>query len=82
MKNLTITMSEELLARLRVQAAQQGMSLSRFAAEVLCQQLGADSAYEDAKRRYFANRFEFRREPGERYLTREEAHDRAGLRRL
>ena len=80
MKNLTITLTEGMLARVRVQAAQHGMSLSRYVAELLSQQLGADSPYDDAKRRYFENRFEFRRKPGERYLTREEAHDRAGLR--
>ena len=82
MKNLTITLTEALLARVRMQAAQHGMSLSRYVAELLGQQLGTDTTYEDAKRRYFANRPEFRRKPGERYLTREEAHDRAGLRRL
>ena len=82
MKNLTITLTAAMLARVRIRAAEHGVSLSRYVAELLSQQLGVDSAYEDAKRRYFANRFEFRRKPGERYLTREEAHDRAGLRRL
>jgi len=82
MKNLTITVTEEVLEWARIEAAKHGMSLSRFVGEVLRQEIRGDSAYEDARRRFFANQFKILRKPGERYLTREEAHDRAGLRRL
>jgi hypothetical protein len=80
-KNVTITVDDEVLAWARVKAAEGGVSLSRFVGQVISQQMGRDSSYASAMRRYFANEFVFRRKPGERYLTREEAHDRAGLRR-
>lgn len=35
MKNVTLSMDEELLARTRVAAAKQGMSMSRFMANLL-----------------------------------------------
>ena len=81
MKNLTITVDDEVLAWARVQAAQEGVSLSRFVGQVISEQMGRDSRYEEAMRRYFANKFELRAKPGERYFTREEIYDRPGLRR-
>jgi hypothetical protein len=80
-KNVTITVDEDVLAWARVQAAEQGVSLSRFVGEVIGQQMGRDSSYAAAMHRYFASEFVFRRKSGARYLTREETHDRAGLRR-
>ncbi|WP_165933600.1 hypothetical protein [Aquabacter spiritensis] len=40
MKNVTITVSEDLLARARVAAAREGISLSKFIAEHLSRALG------------------------------------------
>lgn len=40
MKNVTITLSEELLAQVRVAAAREGLSLSKFIAERLSRSLG------------------------------------------
>jgi hypothetical protein len=81
MKNVTITVDDEVLAWARVQAAEAGVSLSRFVGQVISEQMGRDSQYDDAMRRYFANKFELRAKPGERYFTRDEAHERPGLRR-
>lgn len=41
MRNVTITLSEELARRSRVEAARQGKSLSKFIAETLQQRVGA-----------------------------------------
>ena len=81
MINVTISIPEDILARLRVKAAQDNLSVSRFIGRVLQEQLGDADAYREAMNRFFANDFELQIEPGERYLTRDEAHDRAGLRR-
>ena len=40
MKNVTITVSEDLLARARLAAAREGVSLSKFVAEQLSRALG------------------------------------------
>lgn len=81
LKNITITLDEQTAARARVEAAERGMSLSRYIGEVLREKDHGADAYAEGMRRYFANKFALRRRPGERYLTRDEAHERTGLRR-
>ena len=78
MKNVTITLDEGTLARARVRAAEQGVSLSRYAGEVLRKDVRWSDAYEAAYRAFLAEK------PLKlkgRILTREEVHDRAALRR-
>jgi hypothetical protein len=41
MKNVTITLPDDLAARARVEAARQGKSLSRFIADLLAERCGA-----------------------------------------
>jgi plasmid stability protein len=81
MRNITITLDNDTAARARVEAAERGMSLSRYVGEMLRAQLKHDDAYEAAHRRFLAMKPVRLKRPGGRYLTREEAHDRAGLRR-
>lgn len=81
MKNVTISLDKETAAWARLHAAERNMSLSRYVGELLRERMQGSRDYEEAMRRYFANRFEFRRKSGERYPTREELHDRPGLRR-
>ena len=81
MKNVTITLDEETARWARVHAAEHNMSLSRFVGELLRERMLRSREYEDAMRRYFRSRLVVRRRPGERRITREELHDRAGLRR-
>lgn len=78
LKNITITLDDETAAWARVQAAERGMSLSRFVGEVLRAQGKKDDAYETA---YRAWRAEKPLKLKGRYLTRGEVHDRARLRR-
>lgn len=80
MKNVTITVDAETAAWARVHAAQRNVSLSRFVGELLHQHMRESRAYEEAMRRYFSSKLVIRRRPGERRLTREELHDRPGLR--
>ncbi len=80
MKNVTITVDAETAAWARVHAAQQNVSLSRFVGGILNQHMRESREYEDAMRRYFSSKLVIRRRPGERRPTREELHDRSGLR--
>ena len=81
MKNLTITLDEETARLARVRAAERDMSVSRYVGELLRADISASREYGEAMRRYFNNKLVVRRKPGERYPTRDEIHDRPGLRR-
>lgn len=80
MKNVTITLDETTAAWLRRQAAERGMSVSRFAGELLQERMHEVRAYNDAMRSFLAHTpFDFRFVGGRR-PTREEVHDRGGVR--
>jgi hypothetical protein len=79
MRNMTITVDEEVARWARVWAAEHDTSVSRFVGELLRERMVEDKGYELAMREYLA------REPehvsgGMRYPAREELYDRRGLR--
>lgn len=78
MKNITITLDEQAAAWARVQAAEQNMSLSRYVGEMLRDKMRHSQEYQKA---YLAFLAEKPLRLKGRYLTREEANDRAALRR-
>ena len=81
MKNVTITMEERTAAWVRIQAARQNMSVSRFVAETLHKQMTDARAYDEAMRRFLSEEpLEFHWAEGRR-PTREELHERDTLRR-
>ncbi len=80
MKNITVTLDEKTAAWARVAAAKRNVSLSRFLGELLRERMREARDYDEAMRRYFASTLAIRRQPGERYATREELHDRPRLR--
>jgi hypothetical protein len=80
MKNLTLTLDDKTAARIRIDAAKSGMSVSRFVSELLNQRMAHARSYNEAMRNYFAQKpFKFEYIDGRR-PTREELHDRTGLR--
>lgn len=80
MKNLTITLDEKTASWLRRQAAERGVSVSRFVGEVLRAHMHGAQEYQEAMQRFLAQRpFAFEFLEGHR-PSREELHDRAGLR--
>lgn len=82
MKNITITLDEETARLARVRAAERNMSVSRYIAEVVHQNIRESREYEDAMQRYLSRGpFKELAGPPQRYATREELHDRDGLRR-
>ena len=81
MKNITITLEEKAAAWARVQAARRNMSLSRFMGELVRDRMRHSREYLEAYRAFLAEKPLRLKGSGERYLTREEANDRAALRR-
>jgi hypothetical protein len=78
LRNITITLEEDLARWARVEAARSDTSVSRFLAEILKERMMQKDNYEAAKRRALARK-PFLKTDG-RYLSREQAHDRQRLR--
>ena len=80
MKNITITLSEDLALWLRIKAAEDDRSVSRWLAELIEGMRRNEDDYEVAMRRYLAMKPRKLRWLGGSKPTREELHDRSGLR--
>lgn len=80
MKNITITLDEKTAAWARIHAARQQMSLSRFVGELLHNTMHESREYERAMRRYLAKKPLPLSLPGAAYPTRDQVHERNGLR--
>jgi len=78
LRNVTVTLEEDVAQWARIEAARQDTSVSRLLGALLKERMSAQDGYENAMRRALG-REPFLRSDG-RYLTREETHDRAGLR--
>ena len=80
MKNVTITLDEETAAWIRVYAAQRNMSVSRFVGELLQERMHESREYDEAMRRFLRKQPVRLKRARARYATRDEVHDRPGLR--
>lgn len=80
MKKITITLDQESAAWARACAVRSGVSLSRFVGEVLRDRMREAGEYEKAMRGFLAEKPIRLKKPGNRYLSRDEAHDRTRLR--
>jgi hypothetical protein len=78
LRNITITLEEDLARWARIEAAKADTSVSAFLADLLKERMARKDDYEAAKRRALARK-PFLKTDG-RYLTREQAHDRDNLR--
>lgn len=54
MKNLTITLTEDTLSRIRVAAAKEGKSMSRFVAELVESRVGRQMTQKEALEQFLA----------------------------
>jgi hypothetical protein len=79
MKNVTVTLDEDTLARARVQAAERNMSLSRYIGEVVRARLKQDDRYAAAYRAWRAEKLLDLKGPSRPYPKREELYDRPVL---
>lgn len=80
MKNVTITLDERTAAWVRVYAARHNTSVSRIVGEMLRHRMKEARAYDEAMRRFLSRKPVRLSKPGTSYPTRDEAHDRSGLR--
>lgn len=82
MKNVTVTLDEEAVRWARVSAAEKNISLSRFIGELVHERMRHSLEYVEAMSGWRNEKpVRLKQDPSDRYLTREEAHDRDGLRR-
>ena len=80
MKNVTVALPEDVAAWLRVRAAEDGRSVSRWLAELLEGMRRGEDEYDLAMQRLLARKPRKLNWVDGRRPTREELHDRSGLR--
>ncbi|MDR0672849.1 MAG: hypothetical protein LBF93_04125 [Zoogloeaceae bacterium] len=83
MSSLTINASEEVLQRLRMEAASRHLSVSRYVGELVKEKFMIHDAYEEAMADFFSRSAYLsppKREDGRDWPTREELYDRKVLR--
>jgi hypothetical protein len=78
LRNITVTLEEDVARWARIEAARNETSVSRFLAAILKDRMTEKDRYERAMRRALARK-PFLDTDG-RYLSREEVHDRSRLR--
>jgi len=78
LRNITITVDEDVARWARIEAAKEDTSVSRLVGEMLRERMAEEENYEKAMKRALGRK-PFGKSDG-KYLTRKETHDRAGLR--
>jgi hypothetical protein len=78
LRNVTVTLEEDVARWARLEAARKDTSVSRLLGEILKERMLDQDVYELAMRRALARK-PFLKTDG-RYLSREVAHDRTGIR--
>ena len=80
MKNVTITLDEEVARWARIRAAEEDTSVSRLVGELLREKMLNESNYQTAMQNYLAQSPRVLKNKGEKYPDREMLHDRHGIR--
>ena len=80
MKNITVSLPEDVARWLRVRAAENGRSVSKWLADLLGGMRRREDDYEVAMERFLARKPRKLKWSDDRKPTRDELHDRAGLR--
>jgi hypothetical protein len=80
MKNVTITLDEEVARWARVQAAERNTSVSRLVGELLREHMKTEQSYDRAMKRHLGRRPKPLKPRGREYPAREKLHERAGIR--
>ena len=79
-KNVTITLEEEVARWARVRAAEEDTSMSRLVGDLLRRMMEQERSYEIARERYLSVEPTPLKNADSKYPTREELHDRDRLR--
>jgi hypothetical protein len=80
MTNITITVDEQVACWVRIEAAKRNTSISRLVGEILGDRMRATERYETARQQFFEIEARPLRRGDARLPSREDLHDRAGLR--
>lgn len=76
MKNVTITLEEKVASWVRVHAAKQETSVSRFVGDILKEKMIAEDTYQVSMQYYLSQAPRKLKKPGTSYPGREEIHER------
>jgi predicted transcriptional regulator len=80
MKNVTISMPEDLARKVRVLAAKADTSMSQFLCQLASAKVAEEDDYQSAMERYLARPSRLLRDPAQPLPKREELYDRHVLR--
>ena len=76
MKNVTITLPEEVARWARIYAAKHETSVSRMLGEILRQRMLEEEGYEASKHSFLSRKPVRLKRKGQRYPSRDELHER------
>ncbi len=76
MKNVTITLDEEVARWARIRAAKRNTSVSRLVGELLKEKMQEEEDYRRAMEHFLSQKPQMLRRPGTKLPGREELHDR------
>jgi hypothetical protein len=76
MKNVTITLDDDVALWARIQAAEKNTSVSRLVGNLLKEKMQAEADYALAMKQYLLLSPEPLKQEGDRYPVREELHER------
>ncbi len=80
MKNVTMTLDEEVARWARIRAAEKSTSVSKLVGELLREHMEAETGYEAAMKSYLSKEPRKLRRRGRGSPSREERHERESLR--
>jgi hypothetical protein len=80
LKNVTVTLDAETARWARMEAARRETSVSRFLGDILRREMEGGQAYELAMDRFLSQKPGMHRANGRPLPSRDELHDRQGLR--
>jgi len=79
-KNITISMPDDLARKVRLMAAEADTSMSQFLCQLVAEKAVADEAYQNAMSSYLSRGSRLLRDPLQPLPDREERNDRDALR--
>ncbi|MDH3641494.1 MAG: hypothetical protein OES38_05330 [Gammaproteobacteria bacterium] len=80
MKNVTVTLDEEVARWVRIHAAEQNTSVSKLLGAMLKERMERESGYQSARLRFMSRRPQKLRKSDGKLPSRDELHERNGLR--
>lgn len=80
MKNVTISLPDEVAKQARIWAAEADTSVSQFLGRMLTERMERESRYQQSGDRFLSSPPVMLQEPPRPYPKREQLHDRSGLR--